>query len=87
MTTYAKKATFRRTPPYSWDASAPGNVAVHLKKSGVLADLTQSPGLLLLVVRQIRRVGAVRLTRLVRFVRQVGQVPGKTRLPGKTRVF
>ena len=74
MTLYAKKATFRLTPPYSWDAPAPEIVAVTPKSQAYLADLTQSPGLLHLpvfLVRQIRRVGAVRLTGLVR---QVGRV-------------
>ena len=45
MTTYEKKATFCRTSFYPWDARAPEIVAVRLKSTGVLADLTQSAGL------------------------------------------
>jgi hypothetical protein len=74
MTTYAKKAAFCQTPPYSWDAPAPETVAVKLNKSGVPVDLTQSPKLLRFpfgLVPGIRPVG------LILKIRLIGRVVGK----------
>ena len=75
MTTYAKKATFRRTPPYSWDASAPEIVAVGLKVRRPCRPYT---------IDQILRfsLGLVLAIRQVRRVRLVGQVFGKALVSG-----
>src|SRR5215472_7631973 len=61
MTTWAKKAVFCWTSSYSWDVRAPEIVAVRLRSTGVLADLTQSAGLLRfsLFLRGGIRVGGI----------------------------